>query len=444
MFRFILLLVITISLSFASNVFAFAVPSPIGYVTDMSGKMTQEQIVQLNSKIHNIEVSSRNEIAVLVIPSLNNESIEDVTNQVFNTWGVGKKGLDNGVLLVIAINDHKDRIETGRGVGSDLTDLQSHNILNSLRPYLRSNDIAGAVSSAVDQINGTLESRKAQKADPGKGAAFNAPLPVPQADTSSRTNGGCQAAPTTGLGFGWLFMIGAGVLAIGLFLRRLFRVSPEEVREIGEMAPRTPCVTCGRTSVHSHTPMTTYASVPIVTVPQAVAPVIVPVVAPVVPVVEEPPPRRYTPRYDLFDAPGVPSISPDWKPPVTETVADTAIATAAVIAATEELTRDEGSSSYVDDVLPTVISSSSATYNDDSSMGTETGFSGGDSGGGGASSGWDSYPGVTTDDNSYSSSSSNSNDSSSDLISGVSSIVSDIGDLFGGGSSDGTGSSDSW
>lgn len=408
-------LIIGAFLFFGFNAFAaFTVPSPTGFVTDTTGKLSDSQKIALEAKLRGIETDSHNEIAVLIVPSLGGESIEDATQEVFNSWKVGKAGLDNGVLLVIAVGDRKDRIQTGKGVEGDLTDLQSHNILNSLRPYLRSNDIAGAASSAVDQINSTLESRKAQKADPGKGATFNAP--VPQADTATHSNGGCQAAPVGGLGFGWLFMIGVGALAIGLFLRRIFRVSPKEVREIGEMTPSVnvaPCATCGEPGGHYHAPVT-YASVPIVTVSQAIAPVVIPVVAPVIaPAVEEPPPRRYTPRYDLYDAPGVPSIAPGYPKSTTEKVAEAAVITIAAVAV-DELIKDNSAPSYVNDVLPSPsVISGSAAYDDDSSIGdTTSSFGGGNSGGGGAS---------------------NNFDSDTSLLSGVESVVSDIGDLFGSG-----------
>lgn len=360
---------------------AFSVPTPTGFVTDTTGKLSAEQKSSLETKLHGFETSSSNEIAVLIVPSLEGLSIEDATQEVFDTWKVGKAGLDNGVLFVLAIGDRKDRIQTGKGVEGDLTDLQSRRILDSLKPLLRNGDFAGAVNSAVDQINSTLDTRKGQKVDPGRGATFNAPLP----DTSSvHTNSGCQMVPDgIDWGVGWVAIIMFGVLGISLLARRFFQSKRKE--ELPQIEKEYPCTSCGGTHKHSHSPTVTYVPTP--------------VIIPVAPIAPEPPPRRYTPRYDLYDAAGVPSISPDFKP--SEAVAVVALS-------------DQSAPSYVDDILPSsnIITSGSA-------------YGGGESGDGGASSTFDPP----------------------DSTPSVPDLISDFGSLFGGGTSSdnqNSGSSGDW
>ena len=95
---------------------AFNVPPPDGAVTDTSGTLTREDDAFLETRLARYRSHSANEIGVLVVPSLGGEPIENVAYQAFNTWGVGKKHRDNGVLLVNARGDRRSRIETGAGI----------------------------------------------------------------------------------------------------------------------------------------------------------------------------------------------------------------------------------------------------------------------------------------------------------------------------------------
>jgi uncharacterized protein len=155
-------LIITAFLLFLTNTAAaFEPPVPTGYVVDMADKLSQDQIKDLNVKLKNISDTTSNQFAALIIPSLNGESIDDVAYKTFNTWKVGKAGLDNGVLIVIAVAERKSRIETGKGVGGDLTDLQSNDILRQqLGPHLRKGEFFEGLNASFDAINGTIESRK--------------------------------------------------------------------------------------------------------------------------------------------------------------------------------------------------------------------------------------------------------------------------------------------
>lgn len=207
-------LVMLVMITMISNLaFAFNVPIHNGFVNDYAGKLTANQVRSLNEKVQSVNAKTANEIGVLIIKSLEGESIEDVTFQTFNTWKVGKSGLDNGVLLVISVADRKMRIETGKGVGGDLTDVQSHDIQDHMKPYLRNNNFYGAINLAVNEIDSAIESRKAAKS--------NASTPVPAASSpavtsssSHQNSGGCQTST-----------VGASDVGVGFLLTALFAMS---------------------------------------------------------------------------------------------------------------------------------------------------------------------------------------------------------------------------
>jgi uncharacterized protein len=108
-----------------STAFAFAVPPPEGAVTDTTGTLSVEDDAFLEQRISAYRLRTTNEIGVLIVPSTDGEPIKEVAFQTFNTWGVGKKDLNNGVLIVIASMDHRTRIEVGKGIDRRLTDAQA-------------------------------------------------------------------------------------------------------------------------------------------------------------------------------------------------------------------------------------------------------------------------------------------------------------------------------
>jgi uncharacterized protein len=137
---------------------AFTVPSPEGAVTDTSGMLDAEDDRILEEGIAAYRERTGHEIGVLVIPSLEGETIEDVTYRTFNAWGVGKRGADDGVLLVIAMKEHRTRIETGKGIGHLLTDVQSARILqDTLAPRLRRSQYRDGIAATLEAIEAALD-----------------------------------------------------------------------------------------------------------------------------------------------------------------------------------------------------------------------------------------------------------------------------------------------
>jgi uncharacterized protein len=103
-------------------------------------------------------VQSSNQIAVLTIPSLEGESLEEFSHRVATTWKLGQKGTDNGVLLLVAIGERKVRIEVGYGLEGVLTDIRSAQIIrNEIVPRFRAGDMPGGVTAGINAILKTIE-----------------------------------------------------------------------------------------------------------------------------------------------------------------------------------------------------------------------------------------------------------------------------------------------
>lgn len=134
--------------------FAFTVPGkPTTLVNDFAGVLSSDQISALESKLSAYEKQSTNEIAVVTIKSLDGDSIENVAQNIFTEWGIGKKDKNNGVLFLIAIEDRQTRIHTGYGVEGDLTDIGTSYIQRDIvTPAFRAGDYAGGINGAVDKM----------------------------------------------------------------------------------------------------------------------------------------------------------------------------------------------------------------------------------------------------------------------------------------------------
>jgi uncharacterized protein len=145
----------------ASSALAGLVVPPIqGHITDSAGVLKPEERAELEQRLAEHMARSGAEIAVFVAASLEGQSIEDVAYTTFNTWRVGRASLDNGVLLVIAPRERRVRIETGKGVGGQLTDLQASDIIeHRIVPRLRDGRYRDAIADGTDAIAEALGSQ---------------------------------------------------------------------------------------------------------------------------------------------------------------------------------------------------------------------------------------------------------------------------------------------
>jgi uncharacterized protein len=130
-----------------------AVPFLSGRIVDEAEMLSAAAKERIEAKLTDLEKTTGDQVAVLVVPSLDGEPLEDYTVRVAQTWKLGQKGKDNGVLFFVARDDRKMRIEVGYGLEPKLTDLQSHQILDEVvRPRFQQGDFDGGVEQGVDAI----------------------------------------------------------------------------------------------------------------------------------------------------------------------------------------------------------------------------------------------------------------------------------------------------
>lgn len=132
---------------------ALDVPPLRGRVNDYAGLMPPERVQALEERLARFEQETAHQVAVLTIPSLQGEDIEGFSIKVAENWKIGKKGFDNGVILLIAQNDRKLRIEVGYGLEGVLPDAIASRIIREvIVPRFRANDYAGGIEAGVEAI----------------------------------------------------------------------------------------------------------------------------------------------------------------------------------------------------------------------------------------------------------------------------------------------------
>jgi uncharacterized protein len=135
-----------------------AVPKLTAHVIDLTGTLTSGERAGLEEKLRAFEQSRGSQLAVLLVPSIGPETIEEFAGRVTDEWKLGRKGVDDGVLLVIAKQERRIRIHTGRGVQGTLTDALSKRIVSDVvTPRFRSGDFAGGIDAGVDAVMKAVE-----------------------------------------------------------------------------------------------------------------------------------------------------------------------------------------------------------------------------------------------------------------------------------------------
>ncbi len=172
--------VLSIALFFLQSICALAidVPQLRDRVTDVAGILTADQIASLDTKLQSFEATDSTQIAVVIIPSLEGESLEAYSMRVAEAWKIGQKGRDNGAILLIALRDRKVRIEVGYGLESNLTDARTNQIIrNEIAPRFREGDYYGGIDAAVtamiQSVRGLYQGnpprdRQSSRAAPGR------------------------------------------------------------------------------------------------------------------------------------------------------------------------------------------------------------------------------------------------------------------------------------
>ena len=164
-----LLLALVLSWPFAAAA-DVAVPQLSGRVVDQTGTLSASDAAALTQRLKDLETRKGSQVAVLIVPTTQPETIEQFSIRVAEAWKIGRKKIDDGALLVIAKDDHKLRIEVGYGLEGALTDVTSRRIIDEIIvPRFKTGDFTGGISAGVDRIIRVIDGE---------------PLPVPKPEVS--------------------------------------------------------------------------------------------------------------------------------------------------------------------------------------------------------------------------------------------------------------------
>jgi uncharacterized protein len=146
---------VLIALAFGGTAAAAApaFPKLTGRVVDDAGLLSAEDRRTIEADLKALEEKSSDQVVVVTLPSLQGYTIEDFGYQLGRHWGIGTARLNNGVLLIVAPNERKVRIEIGRGLEPILTDALSKIIIeNGILPRFRAGDFPGGIKAGVRDI----------------------------------------------------------------------------------------------------------------------------------------------------------------------------------------------------------------------------------------------------------------------------------------------------
>lgn len=176
-----------------------AVPALTAPVTDLSGTLTPDQLSALDAKIRAFEQAKGSQVAVLIVPTTRPEEIEQYSIRVVEQWRLGRGKVDDGVLLLVALDDRRMRIEVGYGLEGALPDATANRIIQqTIAPSFKRGDYYGGITDGVDRIMRVIEGE---------------PLPEPEiSPPAANVPGLFTALPL-------LFVI---VIVGGSILRRMF------------------------------------------------------------------------------------------------------------------------------------------------------------------------------------------------------------------------------
>jgi uncharacterized protein len=173
------------------------VPAMHSAVVDTTATLTSDERARIEASIAPYEARKGSQMQVLMVPSTQPESIDEYAVRAFAQWKLGRKGIDDGVLIVVARDDHHARIEVGYGLEGAIPDAAASRILEDrMLPKFHDNDYAGGIADGVDALIGLADGE---------------PLPAPTYKHAGRTT-----SQTIGImvGIGFACLIGGVFLAL--------------------------------------------------------------------------------------------------------------------------------------------------------------------------------------------------------------------------------------
>lgn len=148
----VLILLIT-ALSTVQLARCIEIPYLSGRVNDYAEILSEETRELLSEKLRQHEDSTTNQVVVLTLPSLQGESIEDFSNEVFNVWALGQQGQDNGILILVVPDERRMRIEVGYGLEASLPDILAGRIIREvMTPRFRDGDFDGGILKGTQAV----------------------------------------------------------------------------------------------------------------------------------------------------------------------------------------------------------------------------------------------------------------------------------------------------
>ncbi|HNX96950.1 MAG TPA: TPM domain-containing protein, partial [Candidatus Aminicenantes bacterium] len=185
-------------------------PPPTRWVTDLAGMMDEPSRAALDGRLEAYERETGHQLLVYIAPTTEGVPIEDWAVRAFERWKVGRRGLDDGVVLFVMTQDRRMRLEVGYGLEGAVTDADCSRILNEIAvPRLRGGDPVGAVRGAMGAVVARIAGR---------------PVPGPEEATvfDGAEPAGAGAAPPEKVGKGQLILFGIAAL----FFLILFITNP--------------------------------------------------------------------------------------------------------------------------------------------------------------------------------------------------------------------------
>lgn len=198
-------------------------------VVDEAGVLTQSEIDSLTAQIDAHEAATKGQMAVFIVQSLHGDPIEEFSLAVAEKWKIGWRGEDNGILLLLAMEERENRLEIGYGLEGVINDARAGDILRDMTPFLRRGQYAKAISFAISSVSAFILNENGPEApvagDEGE-------------DVLEEEEGGGYAAPPGNDAEGVLFCVIAILIVlqlIGTIIARIM-IHPDVKKSIGLIA----------------------------------------------------------------------------------------------------------------------------------------------------------------------------------------------------------------
>jgi uncharacterized protein len=145
------------------------VPRPARLVNDLAGLMQPQEVDALEQKLVAYDDSTSSQIAVVTVPTLGGSDIADYAQKLYETWGIGRKGQNNGVLILVAVQERQARIQPGYGLEGAIPDALAKRIIsNTIVPAFQQKQYYAGIDRAADQLIALAKGE--YKADPAEAA----------------------------------------------------------------------------------------------------------------------------------------------------------------------------------------------------------------------------------------------------------------------------------